>query len=407
MCGMEEVADLTIEAEAKQPRIQLPLAQPDFSLTQGSWGKRLLSAGAIAWAILCLSIPLLFLGGSPGRLFHWPSDYLILAIWIFCLFGLAAFTTMGWFMAGAILLGFFPTQIEIEVQHEGLVVRRQQGPWSWTRRIESVKTLRVLPPATISSRWLNRPLEEKTTRLSAETKNGRHVRIVTERPYAILKEVAAALADLIAQRSDEDAPAVIDHVDPAARQADVETPPPGAAYCVRRTGDNMLIMPVERMGILRALPRNPIFRAGIWTAVLPYLLLCGAMKVRPDLADVLRPVSSKIVLVQSMLGFVFIVGAWYSLVFRRMYLITAEELIQVNDLRVWKFSRRWKRREIAAVRLGQRIGDKGRYFDVLELVLNTGRTIQLQSGFFGWLQYLGTVLRRELGVPAELPASRP
>jgi hypothetical protein len=399
---MVETAMIDIEPGPGRSRIRLPVREAEFSFTRGSRLQRMLSGLPAIMATLFLTGPLTWAVLLVERATP-PEDGIDIALAVLVGFSAISFAIGMWFMGGMMLLGFVAERADIEVGTEGITVRSRQGPFRRTRRMRDLRLIHILPPASINASWQRKPLESKTSRIVVQTENGRSVAIAAGRLYAVNKEVASAILAMISRHGGRPC-ALRDHVDPSQRQTDSDVAPRGAEYRVERLGDNTAIVPVNQKNIFIALLGNAAFRTGIWIAVLPYLLFTGVVHLWPEVFGLLRPLIPKIGFAGLAYGLLFMGLMWYGFAFRRMYLITTEHLVRLTDVRIWRWSKAWKRGDIAAVRVGQSVGDQGRPFDVLELVLRSGETVKLQSGSLDCVRYLATLLRNILGVSAEAPA---
>ena len=383
--------------------IRLPSAEAEYSFTRGSAWRRILSVLTLGWIALLLCWPLWMTGGRLPRLPKLTEAHaalLSVVVLVTVLAFLSLFTLCSWWMASTMLLGFFRRHEEVEVVADEVIVRCRRGPWRWTRRLRGVATVRIRPPAYITLSWPKKDLASKECRLFAETDQGRYKLLLLDRPHGAVKDVAGAIVEAISRRSARTC-RLIDHVDPCARDADAEAPPRGADYRIERRGENVAILPAEAPMGVGALLSSGTFRAGVWLAVLPYPMLVGMAKLWPDLLEPLRARALTMLLVHSYLGLLIAANAWYGLMVRHRYLITAEHLVRQTDARIWRRTKAWKRSDIVAVRVGMALGDQRRPYDVLELVLASGEAVKLERGTFDRLRYLATSLRRELGVGAE------
>lgn len=393
---MGNVPVLEVMPEAERTIIRRPWKPAELSLRRGSIGLRLASAFAVLFGLLCLSLPLLVTHGKLPRFRHWTGDSIDILTAVVMFAGLGFFALIGCLGAIMAFIGFLPTQTEFEVNRSSLTIRNRYGRWTRSRTHRDIGSLLLVPPAAINQKWQGTPLPERKVRLAVELPDGKCSVLCRYLLHRDAEELANHLADAMQQHAGH-RPPIADHVNPACRQIPRQTALRGFEYRLDRTATTVTLTPVLPGSTSHRLLKDPNFRSFLWVAILPNACLVAVSLLWPDIipADRLPTAFS----IFTFLGALGMAAAWWAQSVRQAYHIDRDSLTSSTHFNWLPFRRTWRRGDILGLRIGQRIGDKGRPADVLELITSTGRIDKLESGNLPRLQYLLMLLRRELGLP--------
>ncbi len=315
---------------------------------------------------------------------------------------------------------FFRKEEEVAVNGRELVLRWRSGPYRRKRRVAAADVCAIClrAPATISERAPAEVLENRRVQIWLTRKNGKEICLKASYLYPIGTAAAHAISRQLNTVAGEAVPAdgsarcahvtIKDEINPQTVNEDLESETGGTKLVFEETAEGRRMY--EPPGKLVGLLKWPVFRSGLW-AVVGGIGFYFAVPLLPP-AVVLPPHAGVVGLafcggwgVLMMGGLLYLYTVWIS------YEITPEWMIRRRHV-LWNrrgWPRKWRRTDIAAIRISERVADEGRRGVVIELLSLEGKRVVIASGSLPYLRSLATFLRRELqvGADADVPRSDP
>ncbi|MGN6367624.1 MAG: hypothetical protein ACTHN5_05120 [Phycisphaerae bacterium] len=419
---MSEENGIKVVAAGEAVRIAMPVVEPTFWFGAPTRSGRIMAWVFGGFAVLMIASGwwMVFAMFLKLRRFLPVNNAADLLAFLVTGSGALIFAGMVLLATGAIGSAFFPERVAIEVNREEVIERWGCGPLRRQRRvrIDKIKAIGVRAPQTTSEATLRKPLEQRRAHvcLTGDGDWTWSVRCSYPHPIAteLAQEIYRALAEVgsggVALLHGDGAKSVAmdDFLDPRHVNADVENRPKGVNVVLEEKGEGPQIVCGRSEFSVSGLFKIAIFRAGLWAV----LLGVGFVLIAPHLPDplgVMRKSSWMFLLLAGGQGGLLMMVTLYGILLWASYEVDAQQVTRTGHWTFIRWRRRWKRADIAAVRVGERSGDKNRHRDVVEFVMKNGKRVVLASGGVIYLRYLATLLRRELGVgsEADVPAFDP
>ena len=321
----------------------------------------------------------------------------------------------GTFLIVLFLVGLYPRRLEIKVDRCQIREICRHGPFRWTRRIPSDSVVRVAIHAARQAgrHSFEKPLSEQPTSIRLDRGARGRWSVTGTYPHAIAVEAADHLSAFLSLYADrpvalgEDSASgrnvdagPVDTMDPEFLNADEAPVPRDCDLRVQETPEGIRIGIDPPALTFKSMFSEPLFRAGIWMAIMPPVLM-GLFNLLPATVSAMfwRAIVPIFILnvFPGILIMVLLVCAsrMYS-----TYLVTPSTFEKTEHFLFHRWRKRWPRERIRAVRIAKKVGDKGRVFIYIQMVLADGRRINIRGGEVFALRSLAGALRKALGAPA-------
>ena len=363
---MEEGCGIEVREEGGRVRVVMPVARGEASAQPDS------SAGrAMSW-IFGVTFALMVVGGWCAAVYEamrlrrfFPINNVadLIVVVGFVIAGTipgVGLVMMTWILATA----FFVQREEFLVEGENVTEILRRGPWvrRWRVKRREITEVVVGAPPRISAAELMKPLAERRAAVWMVCgKKRRKIQCVY--PHAVARELARILRERVGEQvavnwGETEKGQVVreeDWVNPATLNADVEETGNEAQFDVRREEGRVVIGTTHG---LRAgkLIWNVNFRTGVWLVLVPIAAYLGLpllpLPVPPgDLQKMLLIV----LVIHGVPGVLMMAAAVWDQCAWVEYDVSAKELTRTLRGGFFRRRRAWKREEIAAVRVTQRL----------------------------------------------------
>ena len=314
-----------------------------------------------------------------------------------------------WLSLFLVVAAAWPMQVEFGINARSLTRSTRRGPFRSSRswrisRIQGFLIHRPLAGRAKRNTFLTMQTGSEVVGLIA----GYCTHVTRNLAIAFQEQLRRRQADTAGDVSSIPVVDISDLLPTAPLTIGIEHPPAGTKVATRHALDALEITLPPRCERWRDFLEYPIFRIGVGVIMAAILTVALIAWVRHILGpDALR---GHVVFVQCAVGgYLGLVGiptlllAATGMRQRAMIVATRDHLSvsEFSPLRTHK--RSWPRSDIAAIRVRRRVPENERRSFAIEVVLRDGRVQSIHYAHVGDLLYIATMLRRALGIPAEIP----